>query len=59
MNKINSVLGQLFHEEDGQSLIEYSLIGAIVGIGTIAAMIYMRTSIYNLFVTIGASLHTY
>ena len=45
-------LTQFMQDEDGQSLIEYSLIASIVAVGAIAAMIAMRAQIITLFNTI-------
>ena len=53
MKTIQNAIDRFVQKEDGQTLIEYSLIGAVVAIGTIAAMVYMRGQIYNLFVSIG------
>ncbi len=44
-----SKLTQFMQDEDGQSLIEYSLIASIVAIGAIGAMWALRAQITNVF----------
>ena len=43
-------------QEDGQTLIEYALIIALIGIASIAALIALQGKIGNLFDRAGASL---
>lgn len=49
MNQWKNACSRLVHEEDGQSLIEYSLIAGIVAVGAIAAMTQMRQYIVTMF----------
>jgi pilus assembly protein Flp/PilA len=47
---------RLIHEEDGQSLVEYGLILALVAVGLIAALTTLKAQITNVFNKVGASL---
>lgn len=42
-----------FREDDGQGLVEYALIIAVIAIAVIVAMIFLRTQIQNIFSNIG------
>jgi pilus assembly protein Flp/PilA len=46
----------LLRDEDGQGLVEYALIIAVIAIAVIVAMIFLRGQIANIFSTIGNSL---
>lgn len=52
METIKRIAGRLLQEEDGQNLIEYALVAGIIGLGAIAAMTTLRTSISNEFTTV-------
>ena len=56
MKTINDGLKQFLTQEDGQSLIEYSLIASIVAIGAIGAMWAMKDQINALFNIVSAAL---
>jgi len=43
-------------DESGQDLIEYALVAALVGLGAVAAMKGLNTSIGNAFNGVGTSL---
>jgi pilus assembly protein Flp/PilA len=43
-------------DEDGQDLIEYALVAAIIGLGTVSAMDSLATYIGNGFISIGNAL---
>ncbi len=43
-------------EEDGQGLVEYALIIAVIAIAVIVAMIFLRGQIQNIFSNIGNNL---
>ena len=43
-------------EESGQTLVEYALIIAVVGLGVIFALVILRDQIANLFKKTGSSL---
>ena len=47
---------QFFKEEDGQGLVEYALIIAVIAIAVIVAMIFLRGQIQNIFSNIGNNL---
>jgi Flp pilus assembly pilin Flp len=42
--------------EDGQTLVEYALIIALISIGTFAAMAFLRTQIEGVFSQVGSML---
>ena len=42
--------------DEGQGLVEYALIIAIIAIAVIVAMIYLRDQISNIFSTVGNNL---
>jgi pilus assembly protein Flp/PilA len=43
-------------EEDGQGLVEYALIIAVIAIAVIVAMLFLRGQIQNIFSNIGNNL---
>ncbi len=45
-----------WHEDQGQGLVEYALILAVVSITIIVAMIFFRDQLTNLFSSIGNNL---
>jgi pilus assembly protein Flp/PilA len=47
---------QFFKEDDGQGLVEYALIIAVIAIAVIVAMIFLRGQIQNIFSNIGNNL---
>jgi pilus assembly protein Flp/PilA len=49
-------LRALWREEEGQGLVEYALIIAVIAIAVILAMIFVRQGLQNLFSTIGNNL---
>jgi pilus assembly protein Flp/PilA len=51
-------LKNLMTEESGQDLIEYALVAALVGLGSVAAMSGLANSIGNTFNGIGTALTT-
>jgi pilus assembly protein Flp/PilA len=54
--KMKNFLKNLMTEESGQDLIEYALVAALVGLGSVTAMGSLATSIANTFNTIGNEL---
>jgi pilus assembly protein Flp/PilA len=56
MKNLNQLLKSLISEESGQDLIEYALVAALVGLGSVASMQSLATSISNTFSGIGTSL---
>ena len=49
-------LTHFFREDDGQGLVEYALIIAVIAIAVIVAMIFLRGQIQNIFSNIGNNL---
>ncbi len=45
-----------FREDDGQGLVEYALIIAVIAIAVIVAMLFLRGQIQNIFSNIGNNL---
>lgn len=52
------VLQQLWNDEQGQGLVEYVLIIALVAIGLTAIMVVFRNAIGNIFSEIATTLNT-
>ena len=50
------MLQQFIREEEGQGLVEYALIIAVIAIAVIVAMIFLRDQISNIFSNIGNNL---
>ena len=50
------LLTKLVAEDSGQDLIEYALVAALVGLGAVASMRGLATSISNTFGGIGTAL---
>jgi pilus assembly protein Flp/PilA len=50
------MLQQFIREEEGQGLVEYALIIAVIAIAVIIAMIFLRGQIENIFSNIGNNL---
>jgi pilus assembly protein Flp/PilA len=49
-------LQQFIRDEDGQGLVEYALIIAVIAIAVIVAMIFLRDQLQNIFSNIGNNL---
>ena len=45
-----------FRDEEGQGLVEYALIIAVIAIAVIVAMIFLRGQLQNIFSNIGNNL---
>lgn len=56
MQSSKQLLTKLITDESGQDLIEYALVAALVGLGSVASMNSLATSIGNTFNGIGSSL---
>ena len=56
MTNMKQILKNLMTEESGQDLIEYALVAALVGLGSVAAMSSLATSISTTFNGVGNSL---
>lgn len=49
-------MGRIWKDEDGQGLVEYALIIAVIAIAVIVAMIFLRDQLSNQFSMIGNNL---
>jgi pilus assembly protein Flp/PilA len=49
-------LQKFIRDEDGQGLVEYALIIAVIAIAVILAMVFLRGQIENIFSNIGNNL---
>lgn len=58
MKNLKQILNTLVSDESGQDLIEYALVAALVGLGAVASMKTLATSIGTAFGSIGTSLTT-
>ena len=56
MKNMKQLLNNLMTEESGQDLIEYALVAALVGLGSVAAMSGLANSITNTFTGVGTAL---
>jgi pilus assembly protein Flp/PilA len=56
MKNMKQLLKNLMTEESGQDLIEYALVAALVGLGSVAAMQGLAGSISNTFSGVGNAL---
>ena len=56
MKNIKQILNHLIVDESGQDLIEYALVAALVGLGSIVAMKGLSNTIGNAFNTVGNNL---
>jgi pilus assembly protein Flp/PilA len=53
MTNMKQILKNLMTEESGQDLIEYALVAALVGLGSVTAMSTLAGSISNTFNGVG------
>jgi pilus assembly protein Flp/PilA len=53
---MKNLIARFVREEEGQDLIEYSLLAALVAVACIAAMNLLATDINEIFAAIGAAL---
>ena len=53
------VRAQMFRDENGQDLIEYALVAALIALAATAGMSTVAGSINNAFSTVGGKLTTY
>jgi len=56
MKNFKQLLNNLMVGESGQDLIEYALVAALVGLGAVASMRSLSTSIGSAFTSIGTTL---
>jgi pilus assembly protein Flp/PilA len=58
MKNMKQILKNLMTEESGQDLIEYALVAALVGLGSVAAMGSLANSISTTFGGVGTALES-
>ena len=56
MKDVKRLLKKLVKEDSGQDLIEYALVAALVGLGSVAAISGLTNSLENTFNTISSGL---
>jgi pilus assembly protein Flp/PilA len=56
MEDVKRLLTKLMKEDSGQDLIEYALVAAPVGLGSVAAISGLTNSLQNSFNSIGSAL---
>ncbi len=56
MEDVKRLLKKLAKEDSGQDLIEYALVAALVGLGSVAAISGLTNSLKNSFNAIGSGL---
>jgi pilus assembly protein Flp/PilA len=56
MKDVKRLLKRLVKEDSGQDLIEYALVAALVGLGSVAAISGLTNSLQNTFNAIGSGL---
>jgi pilus assembly protein Flp/PilA len=56
MKNSKLLLHSFLQDESGQDLIEYALVAAVIGLGSVAAMSTLAGNITALFGTIGTAL---
>jgi pilus assembly protein Flp/PilA len=53
---MKQIIKNFISDESGQDLIEYALVAALVGLGSVAAMSGLANSIGNTFTGVGTAL---
>jgi pilus assembly protein Flp/PilA len=56
MRKEGDAMLTFIREDEGQGLVEYALIIAVIAIAVIVAMVFLRGQIQNIFSNIGNNL---
>jgi pilus assembly protein Flp/PilA len=56
MKNVKQLLMRLVAEDSGQDLIEYALVAALVGLGSVASIGSLTNSLQNTFNGIGSAL---
>jgi pilus assembly protein Flp/PilA len=56
MNKLKQIFSNLVCDESGQDLIEYALVAALIGLGAVASMKALATTISAAFTSVGTQL---
>ncbi len=55
---MSELLRRLWHEEEGQDLVEYGLLVVLVALGAVAGMSFLATAINSVFSNAGSTLTT-
>jgi pilus assembly protein Flp/PilA len=58
MKNLKQLVKNLIAEDSGQDLVEYALIAVLVGLGTVATMKSLATSVGTVFGAVGTTLTT-
>ena len=53
---MKNLLRRLHNDENGQDLVEYALVAALIGLGSVTAMKALSNYISNAFTTVGSTL---
>jgi pilus assembly protein Flp/PilA len=53
---MKNLLRRLHNDENGQDLVEYALVAALIGLGSVTAMKTLSNYISNAFTTVGSTL---
>jgi len=56
MKSFTDILNRVLSDESGQDLIEYALVAALIGLGSVTAASGLASSIASTFTSIGATL---
>ena len=56
MKNMKQLLSNLIKEDSGQDLIEYALVAALIGLGSVASVGSLANAIMNTFNSVGSSL---
>lgn len=56
MKQAEKFFEHLLQDDSGQDLIEYALVAALIGLGSVAAIGSLANSVMNTFNSIGSSL---
>jgi pilus assembly protein Flp/PilA len=55
---MKNFIHRFIHEESGQDLVEYALVAALVGLGAVASLNSLASSVTNTFNAVGNTLTT-
>lgn len=58
MKTIRTIIHHLLRQENGQDLIEYALVAALIGLAAVAALNTLSGDVTGIFTSIGTSLST-
>ena len=61
MHNFSSLLSQLrqfLEDESGQDLVEYALLGCLIGLGAVSSLKSVATGVAGIFTTVGSTITT-